>query len=608
MVVEESTCNGELKECGEAVPCLKDDVVVNGFANGTGSDVAEGSSGESLRTYKRRKRAKLNSEGRVEGDGMGTTGATSQFTDQVSDIIRESFGTVLPNNSCEQVNVPRMDSHAFSNGSADWPQGHWRNIVLESMYQAISESAGGIRGCIQDALVFHAQNDCMHAVKESIHYNEDRQKYPSQTGWIPGGSQKAAEGHLGATSNGTLNGAKQNSFTELCQRAFFNILVSEKFAALCKLLFENFEGIKVEKFFNYALINTRMRDGVYEHSPELFSTDIQQVWGKLQFLGTDIVSLATQLSDMSMTSCLEHIGGLVHRPSEEKKDEFCTQGSDFHSEPKSKQLEHYSLFKVCTCRCCGEKADGRDFLVCDSCEEMYHVSCIEPPVQEMPPKTWYCAACAACGIGSPHENCVVCEKLNALSTQNTGLASEPSGESNVELDSNSNSSTDEGSRDSCSCKVCLGEFEYGEKVWICSHSLCPSKYYHTRCLTRSQLKLYGPRWYCPSCLCRVCLTDRDDDKIVLCDGCDHAYHVYCMNPPLASIPRGKWFCSKCNVRILEVRKAKRAYGLLGKKQASDTKQRNGEGGLDKAEGVDMLLNAASTLSNEEKLASNQTKS
>ncbi|XP_031253377.1 bromodomain adjacent to zinc finger domain protein 1A-like [Pistacia vera] len=60
-------------------------------------------------------------------------------------------------------------------------------------------------------------------------------------------------------------------------------------------------------------------------------------------------------------------------------------------------------------RRCEEKADGKDCLVCDS---MYHVSCVEPAVKEIPPKSWYCVSCAAKGIGLPHENCLVCERLN----------------------------------------------------------------------------------------------------------------------------------------------------------------------------------------------------
>jgi hypothetical protein len=34
---------------------------------------------------------------------------------------------------------------------------------------------------------------------------------------------------------------------------------------------------------------------------------------------------------------------------------------------------------------------------------------------------------------------------------------------------------------------------------------------------------------------------------VLCDGCDDAYHIYCMKPPRTSIPKGQWYCASCSM-------------------------------------------------------------
>ena len=33
--------------------------------------------------------------------------------------------------------------------------------------------------------------------------------------------------------------------------------------------------------------------------------------------------------------------------------------------------------------------------------------------------------------------------------------------------------------------------------------------------------------------------------MLLCDGCDDGYHLGCLNPPLRRIPRGDWFCKRC---------------------------------------------------------------
>ncbi|KAI0502436.1 hypothetical protein KFK09_017386 [Dendrobium nobile] len=46
-------------------------------------------------------------------------------------------------------------------------------------------------------------------------------------------------------------------------------------------------------------------------------------------------------------------------------------------------------------------------------------------------------------------------------------------------------------------------------------------------------------------VCKVCGIDKDDDSVLLCDACDSEYHTYCLNPPLARIPEGNWYCPSC---------------------------------------------------------------
>ena len=33
--------------------------------------------------------------------------------------------------------------------------------------------------------------------------------------------------------------------------------------------------------------------------------------------------------------------------------------------------------------------------------------------------------------------------------------------------------------------------------------------------------------------------------MLLCDGCDKGYHIYCVQPPIETIPEGDWFCPAC---------------------------------------------------------------
>ncbi|ESN91986.1 hypothetical protein HELRODRAFT_194466 [Helobdella robusta] len=45
--------------------------------------------------------------------------------------------------------------------------------------------------------------------------------------------------------------------------------------------------------------------------------------------------------------------------------------------------------------------------------------------------------------------------------------------------------------------------------------------------------------------CEVCDGGDDEPLMLLCDGCDHAYHTYCLMPPLEKVPPGDWMCPRC---------------------------------------------------------------
>ena len=45
--------------------------------------------------------------------------------------------------------------------------------------------------------------------------------------------------------------------------------------------------------------------------------------------------------------------------------------------------------------------------------------------------------------------------------------------------------------------------------------------------------------------CRICRRKGGDEFMLLCDGCDHGYHMYCLRPPLQAVPEGDWFCNDC---------------------------------------------------------------
>lgn len=53
-------------------------------------------------------------------------------------------------------------------------------------------------------------------------------------------------------------------------------------------------------------------------------------------------------------------------------------------------------------------------------------------------------------------------------------------------------------------------------------------------------------------MCMACGRGDEEDRLLLCDGCDDSYHTFCLIPPLQDVPKGDWRCPKC---VAEVRKA-----------------------------------------------------
>ncbi|KAL3845484.1 hypothetical protein ACJIZ3_002887 [Penstemon smallii] len=544
--------------------------------NGIAIDRIPASSGsrDGLVTYKRRKTAKVVENGTIRDDSV------TQLDDK---SMKHMF-----DQACQKR------SHDLALASDDCSLKLQRNTVLEQIWQSL-ESESDLTKFIQDALLFHPGTGSKTISKESVHSCEDKSKCTLQTGSAREGFQNVAKTSVGVTSTGSVNQPNHGTVKDLCRCTFSDIIMSENFAQLCRLLLENFQGMKANKLFDLSQINSRMKERAYENSPVLLHSDIQQIWTKLQKVGADMFALAKCLSDKTTTSFHEQVGSSAHSISEDGKHEFHTQESDIHTKEELK--EAYTLNKVNVCKHCGENTEGRNSLVCDLCEEMYHISCIKPAVKEIPVRSWYCANCTTKGIESSHDHCIACERLNPARSSNEEdeLLHEESSNEVVE---------NEGDKSFLNCKACRNEVRNEEEYRMCGHPFCPHKFYHVRCLTKKQLISYGPCWYCPSCLCRTCFTDRDDDKIVLCDGCDHAYHIYCMNPPRTAIPKRNWFCKRCDVGIQRIRKAKRSYENMkgkSKKIALDGKLKSEEGS-NKSGGMDMLLNAAKTLNYEENLA------
>ncbi|KAI5780878.1 PLU-1-like protein-domain-containing protein [Geopyxis carbonaria] len=64
----------------------------------------------------------------------------------------------------------------------------------------------------------------------------------------------------------------------------------------------------------------------------------------------------------------------------------------------------------------------------------------------------------------------------------------------------------------------------------------------------SVLKVLGDRGHGKSGeKCEKCGRGDDMVNLLLCDGCDNGYHIYCLEPALKSVPDRDWYCDRCLV-------------------------------------------------------------
>eukprot|EP00668_Euglena_longa_P003203 GGOE01003747.1.p1 GENE.GGOE01003747.1~~GGOE01003747.1.p1 ORF type:complete len:327 (-),score=28.01 GGOE01003747.1:415-1395(-) len=46
--------------------------------------------------------------------------------------------------------------------------------------------------------------------------------------------------------------------------------------------------------------------------------------------------------------------------------------------------------------------------------------------------------------------------------------------------------------------------------------------------------------------CEVCGGGHQPEELLLCDRCDHGYHMFCLVPALLKVPEGNWYCPRCS--------------------------------------------------------------
>lgn len=90
----------------------------------------------------------------------------------------------------------------------------------------------------------------------------------------------------------------------------------------------------------------------------------------------------------------------------------------------------------------------------------------------------------------------------------------------------------------------------GETKDFAAQIFCTScgRHYHGRCLEPAVdlTSVIRMGWQCPDCkVCQGCRQPGDDNRMLVCDLCDTGYHMYCLDPPMSTIPKTGWKCLSC---------------------------------------------------------------
>ena len=69
-------------------------------------------------------------------------------------------------------------------------------------------------------------------------------------------------------------------------------------------------------------------------------------------------------------------------------------------------------------------------------------------------------------------------------------------------------------------------------------------------------------------LCQECNGGHHPELLLLCDGCDSAYHTFCLDPPLDAVPEGDWYCPDCAPTLAPPPRAARAERAAAAERAA----------------------------------------
>lgn len=385
---------------------------------------------------------------------------------------------------------------------------HWTE-VLEQALNASSITAGGIRSATAKALASGPPDSVMKLLQQTISndtpnnseilpmkevvssllalYRGEKTSHGKAEGYSFCEKIKSVteinkiEKDTSMKESGSQTVVSSKVITECCSDAFLKIISSEIFAVLCNLIHGNFAGPRMHEVFDFHLLDLRMNAGTYGNSPELFASDMRQLWGKVQQIGQEMVLLADKLSELSQNIYQNEVVTLLEREaaesSEPTREKTTTDTKFLDQDEEPEQIS-----------------------------EQNQSSRQERAAVQMP-------GVEKCNQSVFSRNAMCDVSVRGVEDRDTF---------------NLNDTTKDAIRSPC--EETQIPLEDGGNI------VSP-------CLQNKQCDL--PSSGTDGSLCRGCGIDECADCLLICDACDGAYHTYCLSPPIEEIPSGSWYCAPC---------------------------------------------------------------
>jgi len=175
------------------------------------------------------------------------------------------------------------------------------------------------------------------------------------------------------------------------------------------------------------------------------------------------------------------------------------------------------------CDSCGE---GGELICCDRCPASFHLECLNPPLPCVPDGDWFCRACLLQDTPfepQSMEMTIMGRLLQHLEGRNTVAFSLPLGL----IKAVEQRCTAEDYADGKDDADAPGE----------SNLFDSDESDSDRGLRQGKRKRRHDSY------CNVCsLPSPSRDDLAQCTRCPHAYHLWCLDPPLLAKPTIKWLC------------------------------------------------------------------